>query len=77
VNGALGIVSLFVAFACLVYAAKGSSGTQWDGKIAPGPVLGSLLVGKWPYTGASSSSSSSGGGGFQIPTPIPGVNIGV
>lgn len=67
-NGALGISALFAGFAFLVYAAKGSHGTQWDGSIAPGPVLGQLFLGRWPY-GQPVLDQGEG------PVPIvPGVN---
>lgn len=56
-GAALGIVAGYVGFCCLIYAAKGSHGTRWDGNIAPGPVLKALLMGDWPYGAASSSST--------------------
>lgn len=48
-SAALGLAAGFVGFAFLVYAAKGSAGTQWSGKIAPGPIIAQLLLGNWPY----------------------------
>lgn len=69
-NGALGIVALFVGFAFLVYAAKGSHGTKWDGKISPGPVLSQLLLGHWPYSPALSVIGSPG---QPLPSTGPGA----
>lgn len=66
-NGALGIGALFAGFVFLVYAAKGSAGTQWQGSIAPGPVLGQLFLGRWPYGAITSAFGNSEG-----TTPIPG-----
>lgn len=48
-SGALALIAGFVGFTLLVYAVKGSTDTAWDGKIAPGPVIGQLLKGDWPY----------------------------
>jgi hypothetical protein len=66
VNGALGIAAGFVGFAFLVYAAKGSSGTQWHGQIAPGQIFKQLLLGRWPY-----AQVGQGQGGVPIPQTGP------
>lgn len=78
-SGALGLFAAFAGFCCLIYAAKGSQGTQWDGQIAPGPVMKQLLLGNWPYDAiivnppgmapgktASSTTTPSSGGGVNV-----------
>lgn len=61
-NATLGIIGGFVGFALLIYAAKGTAGTQWQGQIAPGPVIGSLLKGDWPYDYKPGSPLNPGAG---------------
>ena len=78
-TGAIALLAAWVGFACLAYAAKGEGGTTYgkggakggkNGKIAPGPIIGNMLKGTWPYGATGASTSTSAGKSKQKETKV-------